>query len=218
MCEVPGAKRGGSRCLLTLAPRTPHPAFVERGASMSIDRTVQERAKSIRMIIMDVDGVLTDGQILYTADGGEIEAFSVKDGLALRAAHRSGLLTAILTGRVSEAVARRAKELGIPEIHQGIPSKVEAYEGLLGRQGLTDDDVAYIGDDLNDVPLLARAGLSAAPADAADEVKAMVDFVTARGGGRGAVREVIELILKAQGRWERAMESREPLREGEAFS
>jgi 3-deoxy-D-manno-octulosonate 8-phosphate phosphatase (KDO 8-P phosphatase) len=185
---------------------------------MSIDPGLQERAKQVRMIMMDVDGVLTDGRILYSADGAEIEAFFVRDGLALRAAQRAGLVTAILTGRSSMAVARRAKELGIPEIHQGIPNKVETYEMLLRRHGLTDEAVAYLGDDVNDLPLLARAGLSAAPADAADDVKAKVTYVTARGGGRGAVREVIELILKAQGSWERVMQPRGPLSEGEAFS
>ncbi len=185
---------------------------------MSLDRKVQEKAKSIRMIMMDVDGVLTDGRILYSTDGAEIEAFFVRDGLGLRAAQRAGLLTAILTGRASGAVARRAKELGISEIHQGIPNKVETYEMLLRRHGLTDEAIAYIGDDLNDLPLLTRAGLSVAPADAADEVKARVAYVTARAGGRGAVREAIELILKAQGRWEGAMEARGALPEGEAFS
>ncbi len=186
---------------------------------MSIDSGIREKAKSVRMIMMDVDGVLTDGRILYSADGAEIEAFSVRDGLGVRAAQRAGLLTAILTGRVSGAVARRAKELGIPEIHQGVSNKVETYETLLRRHGLTDEAVAYVGDDVNDLPLLARAGFSAAPADAADEVKAKVAYVAARGGGRGAVREVIELILKAQGKWELAMETRgSSLREGEAFS
>ena len=182
---------------------------------MSLDLKLQEKAKSIRMIMMDVDGVLTDGRIFYSADGAEIEAFFVRDGLGLRAAQRAGLVTAILTGRSSMAVARRAKELEIPEIHQGIPNKVETYEMLLRRYGLTDEAVAYLGDDVNDLPLLARAGLSAAPADAADEVKAKVAYVTARSGGRGAVREVIELILRAQGGWERVMETRGSLPEGE---
>jgi 3-deoxy-D-manno-octulosonate 8-phosphate phosphatase (KDO 8-P phosphatase) len=185
---------------------------------MSIDPKVQERAKSVRMIMMDVDGVLTDGRILYSTDGAEIESFFVRDGLGLRAAQRAGLVTAILTGRASGAVARRAKELGIPEIHMGIENKMEAYETVLRRHGLTDEAVAYLGDDVNDLPLLARVGLSVAPADAADEVKARVAYVTARAGGRGAVREAIELILKAQGRWERAMEAPGPLPEGEAFS
>ena len=184
---------------------------------MSINRSVREKAKPIRMIMMDVDGVLTDGRILYSAEGVEIEAFHVRDGVGLRAAQRTGLVTALLTGRVSVAVARRAKELGISEIHQGVADKVGTYETLLRRYGLTDAAVAYIGDDVNDLPLLARAGLSAAPADAAEEVMAKVAYVTARGGGQGAVREVIELILKAQGKWEQVIENRGVLPGGEAF-
>src|SRR3990170_1931604 len=186
---------------------------------MSTNQSVQEKAKPIRMIMIDVDGVLTDGRILYSSDGVESEAFHVRDGVGLRAAHRAGLLIALLTGRVSPAVARRAKELGISEIHQGIPDKVETYETLLRRYNLTDEAVAYIGDDLNDLPLLARAGLSAAPADAAEEVRATVAYLAQRGGGRGAVREIIELILRAQGRWEQVIgESRGVLPEDEAFS
>ena len=178
---------------------------------------ITQLASRIKLLLMDVDGVLTDGRILYSSDGVEIEAFHIRDGVGLRAAHRAGLLTALLTGRVSPAVARRAKELDISEIHKGIPDKVEIYETLLRRYNLTDEAVAYIGDDLNDLPLLARAGLAAAPADAADEVKARVAYVTARGGGRGAVREVIELILKAQGKWEEVIENRGVLPGGEAF-
>ena len=185
---------------------------------MFIERRIQERATSIRMIMMDVDGVLTDGRIFYSTDGAEIEAFFVRDGLGLRAAQRAGLLTAILTGRASGAVARRAKELGISEINLGIANKIETYEMILHRHGLTDEAVAYIGDDVNDLPLFARAGLAVAPADAADEVKSRVAYVTARGGGRGAVREAVELILKAQGRWEVAMKSPGALPEGGAFS
>jgi 3-deoxy-D-manno-octulosonate 8-phosphate phosphatase (KDO 8-P phosphatase) len=168
---------------------------------VTIDARVQERAKSVRLIVMDVDGVLTDGRIVYGAAGDELKSFSVKDGLGLRAAHRAGLVTAILTSRSSGAVARRAAELGISEIHQGVAEKVGTYESLLERYGVTDEAVAYLGDDLNDLPLLARAGLSAAPADAAEEVKSRVSYVAARAGGHGMVREVIELILKAQGKW-----------------
>ena len=158
---------------------------LEAGGGMTIDMAVHQRARRVKMLVMDVDGVLTDGRILYSADGAEIEAFSVRDGLGLRAAQRVGLLTAIVTGRVSGAVARRAKELGIPEIHQGVPNKIQTYEALLRRHGLTDEAVAYVGDDLNDLPLLTRAGFSAAPSDAADEVKAKVTYVTAQRGGRG---------------------------------
>ena len=173
---------------------------------MSIDLRLQEKAKAIRLIVMDVDGVLTDGRIFYSAEGVESEAFFVRDGLGLRMAQQAGLLTAILTGRTSGAVLHRAKELGISEIHQGVLNKLEAYEILLQRYGLTDEVAAYVGDDLNDLPLLGRAGLSAAPADAAPEVRAKVAYVTTQAGGRGAVREVIDLILKAQSRWEELIE------------
>ena len=173
---------------------------------MSIDPGLQEKAKAIRLLITDVDGVLTDGRIFYSTEGVESQAFFVRDGLGLRMAQQAGLLTAILTGRVSAAVTCRAKELGITEIHQGALNKLEVYEMLLQRHGLTDEAVAYVGDDLNDLPLLGRAGLSAAPADAHPEVRARVAFVTTQAGGRGAVREVIDLILKAQGRWEEFVE------------
>jgi 3-deoxy-D-manno-octulosonate 8-phosphate phosphatase (KDO 8-P phosphatase) len=159
------------------------------------------------MIVMDVDGVLTDGRIIYSDNGAEVKAFYVKDGVALRAAQRAGLVVAVLTARASEAVARRARELGIAEVHQGITDKVKTYEALLRRYALTDDEAAYVGDDVNDLPLLARAGLSAAPADAAEDVKARVAYVAERSGGRGAVREIIELIMKAQGRWEKVITS-----------
>jgi len=185
---------------------------------VSIDVRVQERAKSVRLIVMDVDGVLTDGRIVYGAGGDELKSFSVKDGVGLRAAHQAGLLTAILTGRVSGAVARRAAELGIPEIHQGVADKVKTYESLLDRYGLTDEAVAYVGDDLNDLPLLARVGLSAAPADAAEEVKSRVAYVAARTGGHGVVREVVEVILKAQGKWHGIIQGHDRPEEGGAFS
>jgi 3-deoxy-D-manno-octulosonate 8-phosphate phosphatase (KDO 8-P phosphatase) len=175
--------------------------------NMDVELEIIEKAKRIRMLVMDVDGVLTDGRIIYSDDGTEVKAFDVKDGVGIRAAQRAGLLVAVLTARVSDAVARRARELGITEVHQGINDKVETYGALLRRHHLTDDLVAYVGDDVNDLPLLARAGLSAAPSDAAGDVKARVAYVAERGGGRGAVREVIELILRAQGKWEQVISS-----------
>jgi 3-deoxy-D-manno-octulosonate 8-phosphate phosphatase (KDO 8-P phosphatase) len=192
--------------------------MIERGLGTPRDSTPLERARPIRLIMMDVDGVLTDGRILYTDEGVEIEAFSVKDGFGLRAAQRAGLLIAVVTGRASEAVARRVRELGVHEYHEGVRDKLEIYEAVLRRHRLTDDAVAYLGDDLNDLPLLARAGLSAAPADAADEVKACVTYVASRGGGRGAVREVIDVILKAQGRWAEAVRDLSVLPEGETLA
>lgn len=167
---------------------------------MPIDLKLNEKAQKIRMLIMDVDGVLTDGRIFYSTDGIESIAFFVRDGFGLRMAHQAGLLTAIITGRVSGAVTHRAKELGISEVYQGAVNKLDVYEALLQRYGLTDEAAAYVGDDLNDLPVLDRVGLSAAPADAAAEVRAAVAFVTTQRGGRGAVREVIDVILKAQSR------------------
>ncbi len=178
--------------------------------NMDVNLEIIEKAKPIRMLVMDVDGVLTDGRIFYNAAGVETKAFFVRDGLGLRMAQQAGLLTAILTGRVSGAVTHRAKDLGISEIHQGVLNKLEVYEMLLQRYGLTDEAAAYVGDDLNDLPVLSRAGLSAAPVDAALEVRARVAYVTTQAGGRGAVREVIDLILKAQGRWGELVEGRGP--------
>lgn len=180
---------------------------------MSIDHRLQEMAKSIRLLITDVDGVLTDGRIFYNAEGVESQAFYVRDGYGLRMARQAGLRTAIVTGRVSAAVTHRARELGITEIHQGALNKLEVYEMLLQRYGLTDEAVAYVGDDLNDLPVLGRVGLSAAPADADPEVRTRVAYVTTQVGGRGVVREVIDLILKAQGRWEEFVDEREPVPE-----
>lgn len=173
---------------------------------MPIDPGLQEKARAIRLLIMDVDGVLTDGRLFYSAEGVESQAFFVRDGFGLGLARKAGLLTAIITGRTSAAVGFRAKELGIAEVHQGAPDKLEVYETLLQRYHLTDETAAYIGDDLNDLPVLARVGLSAAPSDADAEVRRRVAYVTTLAGGRGAVREVIDLILKTQGRWEKFIE------------
>ena len=167
-----------------------------------MDPRIVEKAKRVRMIIMDVDGVLTSGQILYGGGGLELLAFDVKDGFAIVAAHRMGLLTALVTGRASEALARRAKELGITEVRQGCVDKLKAYGEILAHYGLSDEAVAYIGDDLPDLPILARAGLKVAVANSPEEVKVKADYVTVKEGGRGAVRETIELILRAQGLWD----------------
>jgi 3-deoxy-D-manno-octulosonate 8-phosphate phosphatase (KDO 8-P phosphatase) len=165
---------------------------------------VQKRAKSIRMLILDVDGVLTDGRIVYTSEGKEIKHFNVRDGFGIRLAHRGGIKTAIITARYSAVVAHRARELEISEVHQNALKKLPAYEQILKAHQLSDDQIAYIGDDLIDLPLLRRVGLAVAVADAHPEVKQMVHYVTQLSGGRGAVREIIELILKAQGTWEEA--------------
>ncbi|HEU5394240.1 MAG TPA: HAD hydrolase family protein [Candidatus Methylomirabilis sp.] len=166
-----------------------------------MSRSLRRRAAPIRLLVMDVDGVLTDGTIVCGPDGQEWKAFHVQDGFAITAGQRAGLRMALISGRTSGAVARRAAELGLAEVHQGTRDKVATYEGLLRRHGLTDAVAAFIGDDLVDLPLLRRAGLAVAVADAVPEVRAAAHYVTTAAGGRGAVREVIRLILEAQGRW-----------------
>lgn len=166
-----------------------------------MDDEVLTRARAIKLVAMDVDGVLTDGRIIL-GNSEELKAFHVHDGLGIALAHRAGLITAIITGRCSQAVERRGKELSIPEIHQGAADKVRCLEQLLVKYQLTPQMVAYIGDDLNDVPLFLRVGLAVAVADASPEARRFAHYVTRARGGRGAVREVITMILKAQERWD----------------
>jgi 3-deoxy-D-manno-octulosonate 8-phosphate phosphatase (KDO 8-P phosphatase) len=164
--------------------------------------TLLERARKTRLLMMDVDGVLTDGRILQDSQGHELKVFDVKDGHGIVMAHRAKLCTAWISGRESETVTQRAKELGIELVFQKIWNKLEVYEKILEATELTPEETAYIGDDLVDIPLLRRVGLAVAVADAVDEVKAAAHLITQRPGGQGAVREVIELILRAQGHWE----------------
>jgi 3-deoxy-D-manno-octulosonate 8-phosphate phosphatase (KDO 8-P phosphatase) len=168
--------------------------------------TLLERARKTRLLMMDVDGVLTDGRIIQDGHGHELKVFDVKDGHGIVMAHRAKLRTALISGRVSETIRRRAEELGIELVFQKIWNKLEVYEKILVDTELTHDEVAYIGDDLIDIPLLRRVGLAVAVADAVDEVKAAAHLITQRPGGQGAVREVIELILKAQGHWDSLIE------------
>ncbi|MBI3329537.1 MAG: HAD hydrolase family protein [Nitrospinae bacterium] len=165
-----------------------------------------ERAQKIRLLIMDVDGVLTDGRIWHDTLGQEFKSFDVKDGHGIVMAHRAKLRTALISGRESESTVRRAKELGIEIVFQKIWNKLEVYEQILRDTQLTPEEVAYVGDDVIDIPLLHRVGLAVAVADAVEEVKAAAHVVTQRAGGQGAVREVIELILRAQGQWGTLME------------
>lgn len=155
---------------------------------------------------MDVDGVLTDGRIIQDSQGHELKIFDVKDGHGIVMAHRAELKTALISGRESETITRRAQELGIEIVFQKIWNKLEVYEKILGDTHLDHGEVAYIGDDLIDIPLLRRVGLAVAVADAVDEVKAHAHLITQRAGGQGAVREVIELILRAQGVWDALLE------------
>ena len=162
----------------------------------------EERARRVRLLLLDVDGVLTDGTVVIHADGSESKAFSIRDGAALVWAQRAGLTVGLLSARTSGATAQRAAQLAIRVVHQGVSSKLAAYNQILADTGLDDDAVAFMGDDLVDLPVLGRAGLGAAPADAAAEVTARAHWVSRSPAGRGAVRELVEMILRAQDRWD----------------
>jgi len=165
--------------------------------SHSIDR----RASAIRLLLMDCDGVLTDGRIWVLENGEDQKTFNTRDGLGLELLHRAGLRSGIISGRMSSALERRANGVGVSFLRQSCEDKVQAFEEILAQAALTEDQVAFIGDDLNDVPLMRRSHLAIAVADATPETKAQAQFVTAAAGGKGAVREAVELILKAQGLW-----------------
>lgn len=152
----------------------------------------------IRMVAMDVDGVLTEGRVTYDDNGREYKSFDAHDGYGMKRAQRHGLVLALITGRASSMVSRRAKELGIKEVHQKIADKLVVYTMLKRRYGLRDEEVCYIGDDEPDIPVIEKVGVSAAPADGMDEVRNIVDIVTKRNGGRGAVREVLDRILRSK--------------------
>lgn len=156
----------------------------------------------IRLLLLDVDGVMTDGRIFYDDQGRELKAFDVKDGHGLKLVQRAGLEVGIITGRQSEVVAKRAAELGITLVYQGAKDKRIPFLDVLSKLNLNPKEVAYIGDDLVDLPILLQVGFSAAVADAVDEVKSHVDLVTKRSGGRGAVREVCDYLLQAAGHWD----------------
>jgi 3-deoxy-D-manno-octulosonate 8-phosphate phosphatase (KDO 8-P phosphatase) len=154
--------------------------------------------RSITFLLLDVDGVLTDGRVTYSDDGRETKSFHVRDGFGIVALRAHGCRVGIITGRTSEVVSRRARELGLDEVVQGAQDKRKVYEAIKQRHGLTDREIAYIGDDEPDLEVLGCVGFSAAPADAHGSVKKAVMYVCSRKGGEGAVREVTDLILGAQ--------------------
>lgn len=160
------------------------------------------RLGAIRLLLLDVDGVLTDGRITYDNRGNELKSFDVKDGHGLKLLQRAGIEVGIITGRQSELVARRATELGIEILYQGALHKLDPYREILEKTGLDDAQIAYVGDDLVDLPILRRVGFSATVSDAHPDVLPLVDYVSQRPGGRGAVREICDLLLKGGGHWE----------------
>jgi 3-deoxy-D-manno-octulosonate 8-phosphate phosphatase (KDO 8-P phosphatase) len=162
---------------------------------------MDERAAKIRLVVVDVDGVLTDGKIVY-GDGTEMKHFAVVDGLGITLARRARIEVAFITVRQSEAIRRRATDLGVIELHEGVRRKWDRLKEIMGRYDLSPEQVAYVGDDLVDLVPMRKVGLPIAVANAAREVKETAAFVTERRGGDGAVREALEMILKAKGVWE----------------
>ena len=164
-------------------------------------RNLEDKAASVRLILLDVDGVLTDGAVVMYGDGLESKRFHIRDGIALVWAQRVGLKVGILSARHSASTTQRAAQLGISLVHQGVASKAATYDQILRDVSVTDAEVAYMGDDIVDLAVLRRVGLSAAPSDAVADVRSCVDFVSSYPGGGGAVRELVEMILRTQGHW-----------------
>jgi 3-deoxy-D-manno-octulosonate 8-phosphate phosphatase (KDO 8-P phosphatase) len=161
-------------------------------------QTLLPKLKKIKAIFLDVDGVLTDGTIIYGSDGVEMKIFDIKDGFGITNAINNGIRVGIITGRKSDLVKRRAAELGIVDLYQGSIDKVTPFEEIKKIYSLEASEIAYVGDDILDLPLLRKVGFSAAPSNAVREVRTKVDYVSKALGGQGAVREIIDLILKAQ--------------------
>ena len=168
---------------------------------MEDQSSVDRRASRIKLLLMDCDGVLTDGRLWLTEHGDEQKSFNTHDGLGLSLLHRAGLKSGIISGRSSKAVTRRAGELGVEFVRQGDPDKIEAFEQVMRLAGVAENEVAFVGDDLTDIPIMQRSEFAVAVADAVEETRSIAHYVTRARGGHGAVREVIEMILKSQGRW-----------------
>lgn len=164
---------------------------------MKPESDIIERARRIKLLLMDCDGVLTDGRLWLTADGDEQKVFHVRDGQGLVLIQQAGIRTGIISGRTSVATERRARELGISFLRQGVADKIRVFEEVLSEAGVLPDECGYIGDDVGDVGIMNRAGLSIAVADAAAAARQVAHFVTSAAGGQGAVREACELILSA---------------------
>ena len=184
---------------LKLMPRSP-----------KISSALRKRAKQIEVLLMDVDGTMTDGSVtlLSQSDGTalEIKTFDAHDGQGLTLAHSAGLRTGCITGRESAALRRRMKEMGVEFVYEKQPQKIPAYEEILKRAGVEESEVAYLGDDLPDLTVMKRVGLAVAVGNAVDEVKSAAHYTTVRNGGKGAARELIELILKSKGIWEQMID------------
>ncbi len=167
---------------------------------------IERRAARVKLLLLDCDGVLTDGRITLLADGDEQKSFHTRDGHGLVLLHRAGLQSGIISGRTAAAVVRRARDLGIAHVRQGTHNKLVEFAEVLAAAGVAEDEIAFVGDDVTDIPLMRRAALAVAVADATPETRAAAHYVTKLPGGFGAVREVCELLLKAQGHWDELMQ------------
>lgn len=167
-----------------------------------MNKEIINKAKKIKLVILDVDGVMTDGGIILDNEGNEFKKFHVRDGHGIKMLNRAGIKVAIITGRKSKVVQRRAEELGITDLYQGVFKKSSIYESLLQKYRYKDEEVAFMGDDVVDIGLLKRVGFSAVPSDADEGAKKCAAFISAKKGGSGAVRELIDLILKSSGLWD----------------
>jgi len=166
------------------------------------EKLVLARAEPVALLLLDVDGVLTDGSLIYSENGVESKTFNTQDGLGIRLAQKGGVEVGIITARTSEMVRKRGEELDMKYICQGARNKLEAFKEISGQAGIKPYQVCYMGDDLIDLALLSRVGLAACPANAVDEVKQACHYISDRAGGSGAVRQTCELILRAKGRYE----------------
>ncbi len=166
-----------------------------------ISNEILEKAKRIKVLVVDIDGVMTDGRIVYSVYGEELKFYDVQDGFGISLLNRAGIKTVIITAKKSKIVKHRARDLKVAHAYQGFLDKLIPFNDLLKRFNVAPEEVCFIGDDLIDMPVLKRVGLAVAVPNAVDEVKGSAHHVTSRAGGRGAVREICDLILKAQGKW-----------------
>lgn len=168
---------------------------------MNTHDSILEKARRIRLLILDVDGVMTDGRITLDNNGNELKSFNVRDGHGIKLIQNIGIQVAIITGRYSKVVERRAEELGIRDVFQKVQNKESVYRQLLETHGISDAEASFMGDDIIDLGIVKRVGLAMAPSDAVEEIRSAVHWIASARGGHGAVREAVELIMKSQGKW-----------------
>lgn len=173
---------------------------------MNIPEKIANKAQKIKLLILDVDGVMTNNMLIYSDDGLESKTFNTRDGHGMVLLQKSGIEIAIITGRKSQLVTNRMQDLKVKHVHQGVPDKLPTFLKLVEKLELSFDEIAYIGDDILDLPILMRIGLAVTPADGDDEVKSRVDYISAYKGGQGCVREICEIILRSQDRWQQHMD------------